>query len=147
MSVLDVAESLSENIVVGVSGASTYPLVTSSVEPLMMGFAPLPYAPNVIGDPLLPLDGAVSEVPYHTSPRLNEIESPATKVNPFTLPIVCQGCAVWSPVLASLPAAATKYVVARAGVAAKKKQAKTKIVVGRPIFRSHPARPAPTPPT
>jgi len=41
----------------------------SSVEPLMMGFAPLPYAPNVMGEPLLPLDGAVSELPYQTSPR------------------------------------------------------------------------------
>src|SRR6266478_5204373 len=35
----------------------------------MMGFAPLPYAPNVMGEPLLPLDGAVSEFPYQTSPR------------------------------------------------------------------------------
>ena len=58
-------------------GASAYPLVFSSVEPLMMGFAPLPYAPNVMGDPLDPLDGAISEVPYHASPLLNRIESPA----------------------------------------------------------------------
>src|ERR1700674_3128399 len=72
LSGLDVPESPSEKIVVGRSGASTYPLVTSGVEPLMTGFAPLPYAPNVMGEPLLPLDGTVSDAPYQTSPRLNE---------------------------------------------------------------------------
>jgi hypothetical protein len=35
-----------------------------------MGLAPLPYAPNVMGDPLEPADGTVSEVPYQASPRL-----------------------------------------------------------------------------
>src|ERR1700674_5762656 len=107
LSVLDVPESVSEKIVVGMSGASTYPLVISSVEPLTIGFAPLPYAPNVMGEPPLPLDGAVSEVPYQTSPLLNKMESPATKAEPFTLAMVCHAWAVSVPVLASLPAAAT----------------------------------------
>ena len=57
----------------------------------MIGFAPLPYAPNVIGEPLDPLDGATSEVPYQISPRLNKIESPAENVDPFTFAIVCHG--------------------------------------------------------
>ena len=88
-------------------GASVYPLVVNCVEPLMIGFAPLPYAPNVIGDPLDPLDGAVSAVPYHASPRLKRIESPAENVDPLILPIVCQGCAESVPLLESLPAAAS----------------------------------------
>ena len=107
LSVLDVPESLSEKMVVAVSGASTYPLVTSGDEPLMMGFAPLPYAPNVMGEPLVPLDGIVSEVPYQTSPLLNRTESPAENVDPFTFEMLCQACAVSVPVLASLPVAAT----------------------------------------
>ena len=56
-----------------------------------MGFAPLPYAPNKMGAPFVPLDGTVSEVPYQTSPLLNKTESPAENVDPFTLEIVCQG--------------------------------------------------------
>jgi hypothetical protein len=71
-----------------------------------MGLAPLPYAPNVIGDPLPPLDGATSEVPYQTSPRLNKTESPAENEVAFTLAIVCQGVALLVPLLESLPAAA-----------------------------------------
>jgi len=39
-----------------VFGASTYPLVLSCTDPLMIGLAPLPYAPNVMGDPLEPYD-------------------------------------------------------------------------------------------
>ena len=81
--------------------------MTSSVEPLMMGFAPLPYAPNVMGEPLLPLDGMVSDVPYQTSPLLNRTKSPAENVDPFTFEMVCQGWPVSVPLLASLPAAAT----------------------------------------
>jgi hypothetical protein len=42
LSVLEVPESLSEKIVLLVFGARVYPLVLSSVEPLRMGFAPLP---------------------------------------------------------------------------------------------------------
>ena len=79
----------------------------NAVEPLMMGFAPVPYAPNVIGDPLDPLDGATSEVPYQASPRLNKIESPGRKVEAFTFAIVCHGELVLVPVFESLPAAAT----------------------------------------
>ena len=71
------------------------------------GFAPLPYAPNVIGDPLDPLDGTVSEVPYQASPRLNRIESPGKNVEPFTFAIVCHGVALLVPLFESLPAAAT----------------------------------------
>jgi hypothetical protein len=107
LSVLEVPESLKEKIVELVFGASVHPLVTSSVEPLRMGFAPLPYAPNVMGEPLEPLDGAVSELPYQTSPRLNRTESPAENVEPFTLEMVCQGVPVLVPLLESLPAAAT----------------------------------------
>ena len=107
LSVLEVPESLSEKMVVEVSGASTKPLVTSSVEPLTMGSAPLPYAPNVIGKPLLPLDGTVSEVPYQTSPLLNKTESPAENVDPFTFEMVCQGVPMLVPLFESLPEAAT----------------------------------------
>jgi len=73
-----------------------------------MGFAPTPYAPNVIGDPDDPLDGTTSEVPYQASPRLNRTESPGEKVDPFTFAIVCQGVPVLVPLFESLPAAATK---------------------------------------
>jgi hypothetical protein len=82
--------------------------VLSAVEPLMIGFAPLPYAPNVIGDPLDPLDGAKSDVPYQASPRLNRIESPGENVKPFTFAMVCQGEPELVPLFESLPAAATK---------------------------------------
>ncbi len=107
LSVLEVPESLKEKIDELVFGASVYPLVTRSVEPLTMGFAPLPYAPNVMGEPLLPLDGTVSELPYQTFPRLNRTESPAENADPFTLERVCQGVPVLVPLLESLPAAAT----------------------------------------
>jgi len=126
LSVLDVPESLSEKILLLELGASVYPLVPSSVDPLMMGFAPLPYAPKVMGEPLDPLEGAVSEVPYHTSPRLNKMESPATNADPFTLEIVCQGWRESVLALASLPAAARKYVVARAGITENKTQNTTR---------------------
>ena len=79
----------------------------SAVEPLMIGFATLPYAPNVMGDPLDPLEGATSEVPYQASPRLKRIKSPGEKVDPFTLAIVCQGVEELVPLFESLPAAAT----------------------------------------
>ena len=66
-----------------------YPLVLRFVAPLRIGFAPLPYAPNVIGDPLEPDDGTVSAVPYQMSPRLNRIESPGLNVCALTCAIVC----------------------------------------------------------
>ena len=84
-----------------------YPLVESCVDPWRTGFAPLPYAPNVIGDPLDPLDGATSEVPYQASPRLNKIESPAENVDAFIFAIVCHAELGDVPLLESLPAAAT----------------------------------------
>ena len=108
LSVLDVSESGGVKIEVVVFGPSVYPLVLSTVEPFTIGFVPLPYAPNVIGDPLDPLEGATSEVPYQASPRLNKIESPGKNVDAFTLAIVCQGCSKSVPELESLPAAATK---------------------------------------
>jgi hypothetical protein len=74
----------------------------------MIGFAPLPYAPNVMGDPLVPEDGTVSAVPYQMSPRLNRIESPGKKVELFTFATVCQGAPELVPLFESLPAAATK---------------------------------------
>src|SRR5450759_4157933 len=107
LSVLDVPESDSEKIVGLGFGASAEPAVLSSVEPLTIGFAPLPYAPNVMGEPLDPLEGAISDVPYHTSPLLNRIESPAENVDALILAIVCHGCPASVPLLASLPAAAT----------------------------------------
>ncbi len=78
-----------------------------AVEPLTMGFAPLPYAPKVMGDPFDPLDGTVSDVPYQASPRLNRIESPGENVEPFTFAIVCHGVPLLVPLFESLPAAAT----------------------------------------
>jgi hypothetical protein len=53
----------------------------------MIGFSPLPYAPNVIGLPALPLLGTVS-VSRHVHPRLNRMESPAEKEEALTLLIV-----------------------------------------------------------
>jgi len=82
--------------------------VFSAVEPLRIGFAPLPYAPNVMGDPLEPEDGTVNAVPYQASPRLKRIESPGENVEPFTFAIVCHGAPELVPLLESLPAAATK---------------------------------------
>ena len=73
----------------------------------MIGFAPLPYAPNVMGEPLDPPDGTVSDVPYHTLPLLNKTESPGEKDDALILAIVCQGVPVLVPLLESLPAAAT----------------------------------------
>jgi hypothetical protein len=61
----------------------------------------------VIGDPLDPPDGTVSEVPYQTSPRLNKIESPGENVDPFTFAIVCQAVPALVPLFESLPLAAT----------------------------------------
>ena len=81
--------------------------VFASVEPLTIGFAPLPYAPNVMGEPLEPLDGATSAVPYHTSLLLKRIESPALNVCALTCAIVCHGVPVLVPLFESLPAAAT----------------------------------------
>lgn len=107
LSVLDVPESGGVKIDVVVFGASVNPLVVSSVEPFMIGFAPVPYAPYVIGAPLAPLDAAIKEVPYQISPRLNKIESPAENVDEFTFAIVCQGALIEVPLFASLPAAAT----------------------------------------
>ena len=103
LSALFVPESGGVKIEVVVFGASVYPLVLSSVDPLTIGLAPLPYAPNVIGDPLDPLDGATSEVPYHASPRLNKIESPAENVDAFTFAIVCHAAPGDVPALESLP--------------------------------------------
>ena len=93
---------------VSVFGASVYPLVLRFVEPLMIGFAPLPYAPNVMGDPLVPEDGTVSAVPYQMSPRLNRIESPGENVELFTFAIGLPGRAGASPAVRVAPAAATK---------------------------------------
>jgi hypothetical protein len=73
----------------------------------MIGFAPVPYAPNVMGDPLDPLEGATSEVPYQASPRWNKIESPGRKVEAFTFATVCHGELLLVPLFVSLPAAAT----------------------------------------
>jgi hypothetical protein len=107
LSVLPAPESGLEKIVAVVFGARVYPPVESSVDPFNTGFAPLPYAPNVIGDPLDPLDGTVSDVPYQISPRLNKIESPGENVAAFTFAIVCHGAPELVPLLESLPAAAT----------------------------------------
>ena len=90
-----------------VGGASEKPEVLNCADPLMTGFGPVPYALNVIGDPLEPLDGTVSAVPYQTSPRLNRIESPGENVEPFIFAMVCQGAPGEVPLLESLPAAAT----------------------------------------
>jgi hypothetical protein len=61
----------------------------------------------VIGDPLDPPDGTVSEVPYQASPRLKRIESPGENVAPFTFAIVFQGVPLLVPLFESLPATAT----------------------------------------
>jgi hypothetical protein len=61
-----------------------------------------------MGDPLDPLDGANSDVPYQASPRLNRIESPGKNVEALTFAIVCHGEPVLVPLFESFPTAATK---------------------------------------
>jgi hypothetical protein len=114
LSVLEVIESLRDIIDVPTPGAGTNPLTFSSAEPLMIGFAPLPYAPNVMGEPDEPFAGAVSVCPYQTSPRLNRTESPGWSVTPaqlFAQPGIPGECAhgvpVVVPLFESVPAAAT----------------------------------------
>lgn len=98
-----VPESDSAKMFVGTAGARVYPDVFRSEEALRIGFAPLPYAPIVIGLPLEPLEGNVSAVPYQMQLRSNRTESPAAKVEAFTLATVSQGVPVDVPLFESLP--------------------------------------------
>ena len=53
----------------------------------MIGFAPVPYAPNVIGEPDAPDDGGHSDS-RHVHPLLNSTVSPGARLDPLTRPIV-----------------------------------------------------------
>src|SRR5271169_5564591 len=69
---------------------STHAETTSA--PLMIGFAPLPYAANVIGLPTVPLCPGCN-VSRHNPPRLNPTDCPGVRVVELTFAIVFQGSA------------------------------------------------------
>jgi hypothetical protein len=70
----------------------------------MTGFAPVPYAPNVIGWPDVP-DEDGQRVSRQVQPLLNRMESPGLKWAPLTLPTVFHAVAVLVPALLSPEAA------------------------------------------
>jgi hypothetical protein len=72
------------------------------MEGSIIGAAPVPYAPKVIGCPAEPEEGITSD-PCHISPFLNRMESPAEKEEPFTFEIVFQAAPVEVPALLSFP--------------------------------------------
>jgi hypothetical protein len=74
--------------------------------PLMIGSAPLPYAPNVIGRPSEPEDGTVS-CSRQVQVFLKDTESPALKLEMLTLLTVNHGRISDKPELPSLPAVST----------------------------------------
>jgi hypothetical protein len=61
----------------------------ATVDPLKIGSAPVPYAPNVIGFPALPLLGTVN-CSRHVQPRLKRMLSPGEKDEALTLATVFQ---------------------------------------------------------
>jgi len=67
-----------------------------------MGNAPLPYAPKVIALPAEPEEGTVN-CSRQVQVFSKRIESPALKLEVFTLLMVSQGAAVVVPALASFP--------------------------------------------
>ena len=68
----------------------------------MIGCAPVPYTPKVIGLPAEPDDGTVN-CSRQVQVRSNRMESPGLNVDVFTLLMVSHGVAVLVPLFASLP--------------------------------------------
>ena len=70
--------------------------------PLMIGCAPVPYAPKVIGLPAEPEDGTVN-CSRQVQVLSNRMESPGLNVDVFTLLMVSHGVVGLVPLFASLP--------------------------------------------
>lgn len=84
--------------------------------PFNLGCAPLPYAPEVMGLPVLPEKGGTNCC-RHVHPLWNRLESPGLKVWEFTLRIAGHGVEGLVPLLISAPMIAqlsTSYVDAYA---------------------------------
>jgi hypothetical protein len=71
-------------------------------DPSMIGFAPIPYAQNIIGALVSPEEGTVN-VSLQTSPLLNRILSPGKKDEALTFAIVFHGAEDERPLFESFP--------------------------------------------